>query len=49
MRAIFYESQKSLTSGVYVLVAKEHMGQMSYEALKKCFVWSVKRLGCLVK
>lgn len=49
MRAIFYESQENLTSGIYILVAKERMSQMSYEALKKGFVWSVKRLECLVK
>ncbi len=47
MRALFFDNQDRLVDGIYVFVAKERMSQMSYEALKKGYLWSLKRLGCL--
>ena len=46
IRAVFLEIQDSLRDGVYVFVAKEKMNHMSYEALKKGIVWSMKKLDC---
>jgi ribonuclease P protein component len=47
MRALFFDNHDRLVDGIYVFVAKERMSQMSYEALKKGFIWSLKRLECL--
>ncbi len=47
MRALFFEYQDSLVDGVYVMVAKDHMSQISYSDLKRDFNWSFKRLECL--
>ncbi len=49
MRALFFENQDNLIDGIYVFVAKERISQMSYEALKKGFIWSFKRLECQSK
>ncbi len=47
MRALFNELSSSLKSGVYVFVAKENINQMTYEELKKSFLWSLRKLNCL--
>lgn len=47
MRALFIEVSDNLVDGIYVFVAKDHMSQMPYSELKKGFLWSLKRLGCL--
>lgn len=47
MRALFFENQKSLVDGIYLIVAKDRMNQMSYDELKKGIKWSLKRLDCL--
>ncbi|MDD2383720.1 MAG: ribonuclease P protein component [Sulfurospirillaceae bacterium] len=47
LRAIFLEIQPNLYDGVYVFVAKEKMNHLSYEALKKAIVWSMKKLNCI--
>ncbi len=46
MRALFFEIQESLKDGTYIFVAKDRMCQMSYESLKKGFLWSLRRLDC---
>ncbi|MBV5277620.1 MAG: ribonuclease P protein component [Campylobacteraceae bacterium] len=47
LRAIFLEIQNNLNDGIYVFVAKEKMNQISYEALKKGVMWSMKKLNCI--
>ncbi|WP_458701710.1 ribonuclease P protein component [Sulfurospirillum sp. 1307] len=47
MRALFLEINSDLVDGIYVFVAKDRMSQMSYVELKKGFLWSLKRMGCL--
>ncbi len=47
MRALFFDNQENLVDGIYVFVAKERMSQMSYDELKRGFIWSLKRLKCL--
>ncbi|DAB37320.1 MAG TPA: ribonuclease P protein component [Sulfurospirillum cavolei] len=47
LRAIFLDIQPTLNDGVYVFVAKEKIHQLSYEALKKGIIWSIKKLNCV--
>lgn len=47
LRAIFLEIQPMLNDGVYVFVAKEKIHHISYEALKKGILWSLKKLNGL--
>ena len=47
MRALFMEIKDDLIDGIYVFVAKDYINQMSYDELKKGFLWSLRRLGCL--
>ncbi|WP_084218461.1 ribonuclease P protein component [Sulfurospirillum arsenophilum] len=47
LRAIFLEIQHTLNDGVYVFVAKEKINHISYDALKKGIIWSMKKLNCV--
>lgn len=47
MRALFFEVEKTLKNGTYVLVAKDQIYQMLYEDLKKDLRWSFRKLDCL--
>ncbi|WP_083762466.1 ribonuclease P protein component [Sulfurospirillum deleyianum] len=47
LRAIFLEIQHTLQDGVYVFVAKEKINHLSYDALKKGILWSMKKMNCV--
>lgn len=47
LRAIFFDFQDILNSGMYVFVAKESIHESDYKSLKESLKWSFKRLGCL--
>lgn len=49
LKALFLELSSGLKSGSYIFVAKEKIGKMDYESLRKALLWSFKRLDCLEK
>ena len=49
LKALFLELQPNLSSGSYVIVAKDKIHDLDYATLKKGLLWSFGRLNCLEK
>jgi ribonuclease P protein component len=47
LRALFLEIYEEVSTGAYVLVAKNQINETDYEFLKKSLLWSLKKLKCL--
>jgi len=47
LRAAFLDVSSQLENGIYVMVAKSGLEEISFDKIQKTLRWSFKKLGCL--
>ena len=47
LRAAFYNQQNSIDSGIFILIAKKQMNDMSFSELERNLKWALKKIGAV--
>ena len=47
LRAAFYNQQSSIDSGIFILIAKKQMNDMSFSELERNLKWAFKKIGAV--
>ena len=47
LRAAFYNQQNSIDSGIFILIAKKQMIDMSFSELERNLKWAFKKIGAV--